>query len=66
MLAGIEETLARSDRREVAKALHATLVDLFDLLIRMVGADLTTKLAEQMLIADRRDTLRDDGEEAGT
>lgn len=48
MLTGVEESVAASDANAVAAGLNATLVELFELMVRVVGSDLTMQLAEQM------------------
>ena len=60
-LVGVPESIASNGADAVADALHETLVELFELLTRLVGADLAAKLAEQML-ADTSKVSRDDGE----
>ena len=51
-LAGVEESIESNGPRVVAAALTATLVQLFALLGRVIGDDLTLKLAEQITADD--------------
>ena len=66
VLSGVDETVAANDANAVAVALNATLVELFDLLVRVVGEDLTMKLAEQMVTPSAStDDGQGKGKEAG-
>jgi hypothetical protein len=49
VLTGVEDTVAANDASTVAAGLNATLVELFELLVRVVGDHLTLRLAEQMM-----------------
>lgn len=54
-LTGVEESAAASGDQAVAAALNAAVVELFELLMRVVGVELTLKLAEQMTSEDVND-----------
>ena len=63
-LAGVEESIESNGPSVVAAALTATLVQLFALLGRVIGDDLTLKLAEQITADDTSGAaLRADEEE---
>lgn len=64
-LSGVDEIVAANDASTVAVALNATLEELFDLLVRVVGEDLTMKLAEQMMSSATTDDAQEKGKEAG-
>jgi hypothetical protein len=64
VLTGVEESVAASDADAVAVGLNATLVELFGLLVRVVGSDMTMKLAEQMTAGKTTDAVPAQDEEA--
>ncbi|HEY0670847.1 MAG TPA: hypothetical protein VGD27_01210 [Longimicrobiales bacterium] len=49
LLIGVEDSVAASGDEAVAAALNAAVIELFELLMRVVGVELTSKLAEQMI-----------------
>ena len=63
VLIGVDESVAAAGEAKVAAGLNATLFELFELLERMVGDELTTKLADQIMARDATRTDQDDGEE---
>lgn len=61
---GVAETIMASGDRESAAALESMLVHLIDLLVRLIGDDMATKLIEQsMITSGRGDTTHDDRRE---
>lgn len=63
-LAGIDDRVAVAGAAPVTAGLTATLLELFELLVRMVGDDLTTKLADQITAQDATQVVADTGEES--
>jgi hypothetical protein len=63
VLTGVEDTVATNGASSVAAGLNATLVQLFELLVRVVGDQLTLRLAEQMTAGNPTDVSQAQDEE---
>lgn len=59
----VEDVVGTHGAAAVAAALNATLVEFFELLVRVVGEDLTMKLAQQVTAHDPTDVGPVEGEE---
>ncbi len=60
VLTGVPESVQASGAPAVMTALTATLIELFDLLGRVIGNDLTMRLAEQITAGEAPDAERRD------
>jgi hypothetical protein len=64
VLVGVDDCVAAAGVAPVSAGLTATLLELFELLARMVGDDLTTKLADEITARDATQVVDDNGEES--
>jgi hypothetical protein len=63
VLEGVEDSVQANGENAVAAGLATTLVQLFELLGRLIGADLTLKLAERITADDSSGAAQGDEEE---
>jgi hypothetical protein len=63
-LAGIDRSVEAGGAEAVANGLAAVLVHMFELLGRLIGDDLTMKIAERVMSGDTPPSKREDDEQS--
>ena len=63
VLEGVDESVEANGENAVAAGLSTTLVQLFELLVRLIGNDLTLKIAERITADDTSGAAHGDEEE---